>query len=156
MFAFFKYLCDLCSRPILAQMSDGANSRRYRLHSNLLRPVVSVRCDYLPLGASVGQDLSFYCILTLCPTLKKAGNLLPSSCPELEQFIKAQAHIRAAVRFTDDLTIVEPPQLPKEQQGFSTTWPVKSPVCSLRPTNTSRTPCRPSSFPSFPSKKSSL
>lgn len=51
-------------------------------------------------------------------TEKEAGNSLPSSCPELEQFIKAQAHIQAAARFTDDLTIVEPPQLPKEQQGF--------------------------------------
>lgn len=51
-------------------------------------------------------------------TTDKASTSLPQSCPELEQFIKAQAHIRAAVRFTDDLTIVEPPQLPKEQQGF--------------------------------------
>lgn len=48
----------------------------------------------------------------------EAGNLLPSSCPELEQFIKAQAHIRAAAHFADELTTVEPPQLSKKQQAF--------------------------------------
>ena len=48
-------------------------------------------------------------------TTEKAGNLLPQNCPELEQFIKAQAHIRAAARIIDILSVHKLPHLPKEQ-----------------------------------------
>ena len=45
----------------------------------------------------------------------KAGNSLPQNCPELEQFIKAQAHIRAAARIIDILSAHKLPHLPKER-----------------------------------------
>ena len=46
---------------------------------------------------------------------EQTGTSLPQNCPELERFIKAQAHIRAAVRIADDLSVIRPPQLSKEQ-----------------------------------------
>ena len=50
---------------------------------------------------------------------EKAGTSLPKDCPELEQFIRAQAHIRAAAHITDALTVINPPHLPKKQlDGF--------------------------------------
>jgi len=50
------------------------------------------------------------------PNTEKAGTSLPSSCPELEQFIKAQAHIRAAVNFIDDISVIKLPHLPEPRQ----------------------------------------
>lgn len=50
---------------------------------------------------------------------EEAGNSLPQNCPELEPFIKAEALIRAAARITDDLSVITPPHLSKEQlDGF--------------------------------------
>ena len=51
-------------------------------------------------------------------TTEKAGNLLPQNCPELEQFIKAQAHIRAAVHLIDELAGHELQQLPEKRRGY--------------------------------------
>lgn len=48
-------------------------------------------------------------------TTEKAGTLLPQDCANLEQFIRAQAHIRAAAKITDDLSVIKPPHLSKEQ-----------------------------------------
>ncbi|MBQ9475181.1 MAG: hypothetical protein IJU69_02870 [Bacteroidales bacterium] len=71
---------------------------------------------------------------------EKAGNSLPQTCPELEQFIKAQAHIRAAVRIIDEFTLFSPPHLPEREQGFfrnlsrevvSSLWEVYSDVQDL-------------------------
>ena len=45
MFAFSKNNYDLCSRQLHTSVSDGAKSPRYWYKYNLLRPVVSVRCD---------------------------------------------------------------------------------------------------------------
>lgn len=44
-----------------------------------------------------------------------AGTLLPQDCANLEQFIRAQAHIRAAAQIVDDLSVIKPPQLSEEQ-----------------------------------------
>ena len=53
-------------------------------------------------------------------TQNKAGNLLPQNCPELEQFFTAQAHIRAALHIIDNLSVVKPPQLSRQQrESFS-------------------------------------
>lgn len=49
-------------------------------------------------------------------TTEKAGTSLPQDCANLEQFIRAQAHIRAAALIADDLSVIKPPQLSKEQQ----------------------------------------
>jgi len=49
------------------------------------------------------------------PNTEKAGTLLPQDCTHLEQFIRAQAHIRAAAKIADDLTVIQPPHLSKEQ-----------------------------------------
>lgn len=49
---------------------------------------------------------------------EKAGNLLPQNCPELEQFIKAQAHIRAADHLIEPFSIIDLPHLPKEQRDI--------------------------------------
>lgn len=46
---------------------------------------------------------------------EKAGTLLPQDCANLEQFIRAQAHIRAAAQITDGLSVIRPPHLSKEQ-----------------------------------------
>ena len=46
---------------------------------------------------------------------EQAGTLLPQDCANLEQFIRAQAHIRAAAQIADDLSVIKPPQLSKEQ-----------------------------------------
>lgn len=48
---------------------------------------------------------------------EQAGTSLPQNCPELERFIKAQAHIRAAARIADELSIIKPQQLSKQQLG---------------------------------------
>lgn len=50
------------------------------------------------------------------PYTEKAGNLLPQNDSQLEQFTKAQAHIRAAARIIDQLSVIETPQLTKEQR----------------------------------------
>lgn len=42
---------------------------------------------------------------------EKAGTSLPPNCPELEQFIKAQAHVRAAARIIDETSVFEAPHL---------------------------------------------
>ena len=47
---------------------------------------------------------------------EKAGTLLPQDCAHLEQFIRAQAHIRAAARIIDEISVIKPPHLSKEQQ----------------------------------------
>lgn len=49
-------------------------------------------------------------------TEKKAGTSLPQNCPELELFIKAQAHIRAAVHLIDEFAGHELPQLSERQR----------------------------------------
>ncbi len=73
-------------------------------------------------------------------TQNEAGISLPQNCPELEQFITAQAHIRAAARIADDFTIVKPQQLSKEQQDkfrdlateiYDTLWEIDSDVQDL-------------------------
>ena len=86
MFAFSKNNYDLCSRPLHNAVSDGAKSPRYRYNRDLLRPVVSERCDSMcPKALCNGQDLSIYCTHQLCPLLKK----LASHCHN---------HIRTSVR----------------------------------------------------------
>ena len=47
---------------------------------------------------------------------EKAGTSLPPNCPELEQFIKGQAHIRAAARIFDSFTVHPLNHLTKKQQ----------------------------------------
>lgn len=47
---------------------------------------------------------------------EKAGTLLPQNDSQLEQFTKAQAHIRAAAHIIDQLSVIETPQLSKEQR----------------------------------------
>lgn len=47
---------------------------------------------------------------------EKAGTSLPSGCPELELFIKAQAHIRAAARFIDEISVLQNPAFAKKRQ----------------------------------------
>ena len=47
---------------------------------------------------------------------EKAGTSLPPNCPELERFIKAQSHIRAADRIIDSFTVHPLNQLTKKQQ----------------------------------------
>ena len=49
-------------------------------------------------------------------TTEKAGTLLPQNCPELEQFIKAQAHCRAARNILDDFSVHPTPQLTEDQR----------------------------------------
>lgn len=44
------------------------------------------------------------------------GILLPQNCPELEQFIKAQAHCRAARLILDDFSVHPTPQLTEDQR----------------------------------------
>lgn len=46
----------------------------------------------------------------------KAGTSLPQNCPALEPFIKAQAHIRAAARFIDEISVLQNPAFAKKQQ----------------------------------------
>ena len=46
----------------------------------------------------------------------EAGTSLPSNCPELEQFIKAQAHCRAARLILDDFSVHPAPQLTEDQR----------------------------------------
>lgn len=46
----------------------------------------------------------------------KAGTSLPQNCPELEPFIKAQAHIRAAARLIDEISVRQNPAFTKKQQ----------------------------------------
>lgn len=50
------------------------------------------------------------------PNTEKAGTSLPSSCPELEQFIKAQAHCRAARLILDNFSVHPTPQLTEDQR----------------------------------------
>ena len=53
------------------------------------------------------------------PNTEKAGTSLPQNCPELEPFIKAQAHIRAAVRLIDEISTSPNPKLDRRQkEGF--------------------------------------
>lgn len=42
---------------------------------------------------------------------EKAGTSLPHNCPELELFIKAQAHVRAAARIIDETSVFKAPHL---------------------------------------------
>ena len=42
----------------------------------------------------------------------KAGALLPQNCPELALFIKAQAHIRAALLFQDEIRSLDRSHIP--------------------------------------------
>lgn len=74
------------------------------------------------------------------PNTEKAGTSLPQNCPELEPFIKAQAHIRAAARIIDRLTAHPLNQMEeKEQDSFrnlaeecrSHMWEVDSQVQEL-------------------------
>ena len=63
-FAYLKNCSDLCPCPTSVTKSDGAKfpeiiTPRPRQEAKMLRPVVSVRCDYLPQVAGVGQDLGF-------------------------------------------------------------------------------------------------
>ena len=51
-------------------------------------------------------------------TQNEAGNLLPQNCPELEQFIKAQAHIRAAVNIIDNYSLYPLTQLDEEKRKY--------------------------------------
>lgn len=45
-----------------------------------------------------------------------AGNSLPQDCPELEQFVKAQAYCRAARLILDELSVHPLPQLTEDQR----------------------------------------
>ena len=47
---------------------------------------------------------------------EKAGNSLPQNCPELELFIMAQSHIRAAARILDSFTAHPTPQFTDKQR----------------------------------------
>ena len=49
------------------------------------------------------------------PYTEKAGNLLPQTTPELEPFIKAQNHIRAAARLIDGIRANPHPRLNETQ-----------------------------------------
>ena len=49
-------------------------------------------------------------------TTEKAGTSLPQNCPELEQFVKAQAHCRAARIILDELSVHPLPQLTEGQR----------------------------------------
>lgn len=49
-------------------------------------------------------------------TTENAGILLPQDCAHLEQFVRAQAHIRAAAHIVDEISVIKPPHLSKEQQ----------------------------------------
>lgn len=49
-------------------------------------------------------------------TTEKAGTSLPPNCPELEQFVKAQAHCRAARIILDELSVHPLPQLTEDQR----------------------------------------
>lgn len=142
MFAFFKNMYDLCPCLPYRPISAGAQSPRYQhIDNNLLRSVVSVRLDSIVPKARYGkQDLGFFVIYSVMLTTEKAGNSLPQTCPELEQFIKAQAHIRAAARIIDDISVLKLPQQPKKQQDSfrnlaadvrSTLWEIDSDVQDL-------------------------
>jgi len=48
-------------------------------------------------------------------TTEKAGTLLPQNSPDLELFIKTQAHIRKAIDFIDDASVIQLPQLTQDQ-----------------------------------------
>lgn len=50
------------------------------------------------------------------PNTEKAGISLPQNRPELEQFIKGQAHIRAAARIIDEISVLQNPAFAKKQQ----------------------------------------
>lgn len=49
---------------------------------------------------------------------KHCGSELPQNGPELGLFIKAQAHIREAIKFVEDINVIKLPQLPKKQQDI--------------------------------------
>lgn len=49
-------------------------------------------------------------------TTEKAGTSLPQNCPELEQFVKAQAHIIEAARIIDGLTVIDLSHLSEHEQ----------------------------------------
>lgn len=79
MFAFSKNNYDLCSRLLHTSVSDGAKSPRYWHKYNLLRFVVSVRCDSIrPKVVCSRQDLSFFVPIQSCLLLKK----LAPHCPK--------------------------------------------------------------------------
>lgn len=46
----------------------------------------------------------------------QAGTSLPQNCPELEPFIKAQNHIRAAARLIDDIRVAPNPKFGQSQK----------------------------------------
>ena len=50
-------------------------------------------------------------------TTEKAGTSLPPNCPELEPFIKAQAHIRAALLFQDEIRSLDRSHIPGKEKG---------------------------------------
>ena len=50
------------------------------------------------------------------PYTEKAGTSLPPNCPELEQFVEAQAHCRAARIILDELSVHPLPQLTEDQR----------------------------------------
>ena len=77
----------LCPCLTSAQISAGARSPRYRQKNNPLRPVVSVRCDCLPQGAGVRQDLGFFLFYHLCLTPKKLATHC-SRARKLAHFLK--------------------------------------------------------------------
>ena len=105
MFAFSKNNYDLCSRLLHTSVSDGAKSPRYWYKYNLLRPVVSVRCDSIrPKVVCSRQDLSFFVPIQSCLLLKKPA----SHCHN---------HIRTSVRSSRPRPIFNWPQnlsTPKE------------------------------------------
>ena len=71
---------------------------------------------------------------------KHCGSTLPQNSPELELFVKAQAHIREAIKLVDEINVIKLPQLQKKQQDIfknladevrSVLWEVDSNVQDL-------------------------
>ena len=109
-------MSDICSRPTYDTVSDGASYPRIlaRILLDQVRYVERRNCTRLK-ASYVGQNLVFFLFSSVMPYAEKAGNSLPQDCANLEQFIRAQAHIRAAAQIVDDLSVIKPPQLSKEQ-----------------------------------------
>ena len=83
------------------------------------RSVVSVRYDCIATEVICSAGPGLFYVIQRCTTLKKLATHCRRNCPELERFIQAEAHIRAAARISDALTVIKPPHLSKEQlDGF--------------------------------------
>lgn len=87
-FCFSKINGDLCPRPILSSVSDGATFPvRYRQHHILAQARRIERCDcFRPKGDSVGQDLGFIIFIQLCPTLKRLATYCLRSRSDIPVF----------------------------------------------------------------------